>query len=79
MRGIKKENILPVIIVYKKRKDLTKHFMSITEHNVDSILNKKRKKQLLPENYEIVEMGIGQPLISTWQDKYEIKKITPMP
>jgi hypothetical protein len=53
--------------------------MSVTEHDVDSILNKKRKKLLLPENYEIVEMGIGQALISTWQDKYEIKKITPMP
>ena len=79
MKGRKKENILPVIIVYKKRKDLTKHFMSITEHNVDSILNKKRKKQLLPENYEIVEMGIGQALISTWQDRYKIKNITPMP
>ena len=79
MKGRKKENILPVIIVYKKRKDLTKHFMSITEHNVDSILNKKRKKQLLPENYEIVEMGIGQSLISTWQDRYKIKNITPMP
>ena len=79
MKGRKKENILPVIIVYKKRKDLTKHFMSVTKHDVDSILNKKRKKLLLPENYEIVEMGIGQALISTWQDKYEIKKITPMP
>ena len=44
MKGRKKENILPVIIVYKKRKDLTKHFMSVTEHDVDSILNKKRKK-----------------------------------
>ena len=79
MRGRKKENILPVIIVYIKRKDLTKHFMSVTEHDVDSILNKKRKKLLLPENYEIVEMGIGQALISTWQDRYKIKNITPMP
>ena len=79
MKGRKKENILPVIIVYKKRKDLTKHFMSVTKHDVDSILNKKRKRLLLPENYEIVEMGIGSSLISTWQDKYEIKKITPMP
>ena len=78
MRGRKKENVLPVIIVYKKRKNLTKHFMSVTEHDVDSILNKKRKR-LFPENYEIVEMGIGKALISTWQDKYEIKKITPMP
>ena len=79
MRGRKKENVLPVIIVYKKRKDLTKHFMSVTEHDVDSILNKKRKRLLLPESYEIVEMGIGKALISTWQDKYEIKNITPMP
>ena len=79
MRGRKKENILPVIIVYKKRKDLTKHFMSVTKHDVDSILNKKRKKLLLPENYEIVEMGIGQSLISTWQDRNKIKNITPMP
>ena len=43
MKGRKKENILPVIIVYKKRKDLTKHFMSVTEHDVDSLLNKMLK------------------------------------
>ena len=79
MKGRKKEEKLKVIIVYKKRKNLTKHFMSITEHDVDSVLNKFRKKLLLPENYEIVEMGIGKSLISTWQDKYEIKNITPMP
>ena len=79
MRGRKKENILPVIIVYKKRKDLTKHFMSVTEHDVDSILNKKRKKILLPENYEIVEMGIGESLLEIWQNMYKIKNVTPMP
>ena len=65
MKGRKKENILPVIIVYKKRKDLTKLFMSVTEQDVESILNKKRKRLLLPENYEMVEMGIGKSLIST--------------
>ena len=79
MRGRKKENILPVIVVYKKRKNLTKHFMSITEHDVDSILNKYRKKLLLPLDYEIVEMGMGKGMIASWQDKYEIKNITPMP
>ena len=79
MRGRPSEEKLKVIIVYKKRKNLTKHFISITEHELDSVLNAKRKRLVLPLEYEIVEIGIGESLLSIWQNKYEIINITPLP
>jgi hypothetical protein len=79
MRGRPLEDKLKVVVVYKKRKNLTKHFISVTEHNIDSVLNTKRKRLVLPQDYEIVEIGIGESLLNIWQNKYEIKNITPMP
>ena len=79
MRGRPPEEKLKVVLVYKKRKKLTKYFISITEHELDSVLNTKRKRLVLPLEYEIVEMGIGESLLGVWQNKYEIKNITPLP
>ena len=79
MRGRPPEEKLKVVLVYKKRKNLTKYFISITEHELDSVLNTKRKRLVLPLEYEIVEMGIGESLLGVWQNKYEIKNITPLP
>ena len=79
MRGRKPENTIKVVVVYKKRKNLTKHFISITEHDIDSVLNIKRKRLVLPQDYEIVEIGIGESLLEIWQSRYKIKNITPMP
>ena len=79
MRGRPPEEKLKVVLVYKKRKNLTKYFISITEHELDSVLNTKRKRLVLPLEYEIVEIGIGESLLSIWQNKYEIKNITPLP
>mgnify|MGYP003152191681 CR=1 FL=1 len=79
MRGRPSEEKHKVVLVYKKRKNLTKHFISITEHDIDSVLNAKRKRLVLPLEYEIVEIGIGESLLSIWQNKYEIKNITPLP
>ncbi len=79
MRGRPSEEKLKIVVVYKKRKNLTKHFISVTEHDVDSVLNTKRKRLVLPVDYEIVEIGIGESLLSIWQNRYNIKNITPMP
>ena len=79
MRGRPSEDKLKVVVVYKKRKNLTKHFISVTEHDVDSVLNTKRKRLVLPQDYEIVEIGIGESLLEIWQNKYEIKNVTTMP
>jgi len=79
MRGRPSEDKLKVVVVYKKRKNLTKYFISITEHDIDSVLNTKRKRLLLPQDYEIIEIGIGESLLEIWQNKYDIKNITTMP
>ena len=79
MRGRPSEEKLKVVVVYKKRKNLTKHFISVTEHDVDSVLNTKRKRLVLPQDYEIVEIGIGESLLEIWQSRYKIKNVTPMP
>jgi len=66
-----KEDIITVI-VYKKPTG-KKHRMLITEKSVDTIINSKLKHSLLPDNYEIIEIGVGKTFIEIYKKQYNIK------
>ena len=62
------------VVVYRKTKTGKKHYMIVTDIHV-GILNKGRAtKPVVDHKYDIVEMGIGESFIETWQKKYNIKK-----
>lgn len=45
----------------------------ITESSVDDILDEKKRKQLIPNNYEIIDMGVGESFIAKYKEQYDIK------
>tara|TARA_R110000824_G_scaffold162297_2_gene337968 strand:- start:459 stop:680 length:222 start_codon:yes stop_codon:yes gene_type:complete len=66
-----KEEIITVII-YRKPTG-KKYRMLTTEKSIDKIINSRLKHSLLPDNYEIIEIGIGKTFIEIYKKQYNIK------
>jgi|TARA_R110000803_G_scaffold102519_1_gene170612 hypothetical protein len=71
--------IPPVVVVYRKR-EKGKAYMSVFENaDVDSIINGRKHNSLIPTNYLIEEIGVGEVFIEEYQRVYKIKKINNWP
>jgi hypothetical protein len=44
-----------------------------TESEIDEVLSNSKRKPLIPNNYEIVDMGIGESFIKSFTKQYNIK------
>jgi hypothetical protein len=44
-----------------------------TESEIDEVLSNSKRKPLIPNNYEIVDMGIGESFIKSFKKQYDIK------
>ena len=71
-KGRPTEKKLPVVVVYKKPTG-KKYYMLVTEHEIDAILNPSKRKPFIPDNYEIVDLGVGESFIKTFKKQYDIK------
>jgi hypothetical protein len=71
-KGRPAEKKLSVVVVYKKPTG-KKHYMMVTESSVDDILDEKKRNPLIPNNYEIVDMGVGESFIEKYKKQYDIK------
>jgi len=71
-KGRPSEKKIPTVVVYKKPTG-EKHYMLITESGVDEIIDSSKRKPLIPNNYEIVDMGIGESFIEKYKKQYNIK------
>jgi hypothetical protein len=58
--------------VFKKPTGKLYHMM-ITESSVDEVIDNSKRKPLIPNNYEIVDMGIGESFIESFKKQYNIK------
>jgi|TARA_R100000479_G_C6321218_1_gene177800 hypothetical protein len=72
MKGRKKEKIIPTVIVYKKPTG-KKYWLTTTEEGIDQIISERKRKPVLPSNYEIIEIGMGESFIDVYKRKYNIK------
>jgi len=65
-----------IVVVYKKSKTAKKLYMTVFENEAtpDRIINAKARKPLIPNEYEIVELGMGAGFIEMYKDKHKIKK-----
>jgi hypothetical protein len=70
-KGRPTEKKIPTVVVYKKPTG-SKHYLLITESGVDDVLDSLKKKPLIPNNYEIVDMGIGESFIEKYKKQYKI-------
>jgi hypothetical protein len=65
-----------VVVVFKKGKTGKRRYMKVfnKEKTPDRIINLRSTKPLIPHNYIIEEMGMGESFIKRWSEKYKIKK-----
>jgi hypothetical protein len=66
------EKKITTVVVYKKPTG-TKYYMLVTEEGVDNILNPAKRKPLLPDNFEIIDIGMGESFIEKYKKLYKIK------
>jgi hypothetical protein len=71
-KGRPAEKKLVTVVVYKKPTG-KKHYLMTTESSIDEVLSSSKRKPLIPNNYEIVDMGIGESFIKTFKKQYDIK------
>ena len=71
-KGRPAEKKLLTVVVYKKPTG-KKHYLYTTESEIDEVLSNSKRKPLIPNNYEIVDMGIGESFIKQFTKQYNIK------
>lgn len=63
-----------VVVVYRKSNRANKRYMSVFNNiRVDDVLTEKRKP-LIPNEYVLDEVGVGNSFIDEWKNKYKINK-----
>lgn len=68
--------ILPIFVVYKVPKKRNLVLKRFDKYGIDMILDGGRRIPLIPNEYEILAIGIGDSFEARYKDKYKIKKIT---
>jgi hypothetical protein len=71
-KGRPSEKKLLTVVVYKKPTG-KKYYLYTTESEIDEVLSNSKRKPLIPNNYEIVDMGIGESFIEQYKKQYDIK------
>ena len=71
-KGRPAEKKLVTVVVYKKPTG-KKYYLLTTESEIDEVLSNSKRKPLIPNNYEIVDMGIGESFIESFKKQYKIK------
>lgn len=65
-----------IVVVYRKSKTAKKMYMTVfeNEQTPDKIINMNARKPMIPNEYEIVELGVGKSFIEFYKQKHNIKK-----
>ena len=71
-KGRPSEKKITTVVVYKKPTG-KKHWLLTTEEDIDEIINSRKRNPLLPNNYEIIEVGVGEAFIDLYKKQYNIK------
>ena len=71
-KGRPAEKKLLTVVVYKKPTG-KKYYLLTTESEIDEVLSNSKRKPIIPNNYEIVDMGVGESFIEKYKKQYDIK------
>jgi len=63
---------LPVIVTYRKRKNGKVYLQRFENTRVDDIINGRKRNPLIPDNYEILEIGVGESFEERYKQKYKL-------
>ena len=71
-KGRLPEKKIVTVVVYKKPTG-KKYYLLTTEDSIITILNPTKRKPLLPDNFEIIDIGMGESYIEKYKKLYKIK------
>ena len=71
-KGRPAEKKLIAVVVYKKPTG-KKYYMLVTESSIDDVIDNTKRKQLIPSNFDIVDIGLGESFVETFKKQYNIK------
>jgi hypothetical protein len=65
-----------VVVVYRKSERSKTKYMTVflNEQNPDRIINGRARKPLIPDEYIIDEIGVGESFINEYKKHHKIKK-----
>lgn len=65
-----------IVVVYKKSKNAVKRYMKVfkDEQTPDRIINSNARKPLIPNDYVIEDIGVGETFIEYYKGKHKIKR-----
>lgn len=63
---------IQTVVVYKKP-NRRKHMMAVFDKNVvDEILEPSKRKPLISQDYDIIDLGLGQSFIEKYKKQYKL-------
>jgi len=65
-----------VVVVYRKSERSKTKYMTVflNEQNPDRIINGRARKPLIPDEYIIDEIGVGESFINEYKKQHKITK-----
>jgi len=72
-KGRPAEEPIITVIVFKKRKKT--YISTFPNMLIDDILDSSKRKPLIPNEYEIVDAGIGKSFVERYMKQYKVTKI----
>jgi len=63
---------IPVIVTYRKRKNGKVYLQKFENIRVDDVINGRKRKPLIPDNYEILDIGVGESFEERYKQKYKL-------
>lgn len=61
-----------VVVAYQKRKNGKVYLETFDNIRVDDIINLRKRKPLIPNNYEILDIGVGGAFEERYKKKYKL-------
>jgi hypothetical protein len=62
--------MIPVVVVYKEKRK-RKVTIQVIEAKVDDILDTNKRKPLVPNDAEILEIGVGEGFLEKYKKKHK--------
>ena len=74
--GRPKSEKMVICVVYKKPTGKKYYLNTYENYELDSIISNRKHVPLIPDNFEILDIGVGKSFIKRYMKEYKIEKIT---
>jgi hypothetical protein len=63
---------IPIVVAYQKRKNGKVYLEVFNNVRVDDIIDGRKRKPIIPDNYEILDIGVGSDFEERYKKKYKL-------